>query len=141
MKIALFNCHMRSIPPKKSGGIEKIINYLAQGLLSKGCKVTLFSTGDSEKRKNLEIVSINNQEIENMGIGDIEKEELNKKLTVRLVKVIAERQDEFDIINNHCLDAGLPILNYIKTRIVSTIHETLTQDTLQRLTPFRGGNS
>lgn len=140
MKIALFNCHIRSIPPTKSGGIEKIINYLMQGFTSRGHQVTLFSVGKCEKRKCLEKVSIYPQEIEKLNLEDEVKEEVNCKLTLQLAKELAIRRNEFDIISNHCLGAGLPALDLIKTRIVSTIHETLTKDAIKRITPFKKGN-
>jgi hypothetical protein len=58
MRIALFNCHARSVPPKKSGGIEKNINNLIDGFIARGHKVTLFASGDSLPREGLDIVSI-----------------------------------------------------------------------------------
>lgn len=142
MKIALFNCHARSIPPKKSGGIEKIMDYLIQGFIKQGgVDVTLFSTGDSFKRDGLNLISLYPNELEAMNIDDAEKEKLNAKWTGELAEKLASCQNEFDIINNHCCGCGLlNLAGRIKTLMVSTLHESLTFEAIDRLFPYKNFN-
>lgn len=140
MKIALFNCNWRSVPPKKSGGIEKIISHLIDGFLEEGHEVTLFSTGDSTKKNGLNIVSVLDEEIESRSISDEDKNFLNDKASVELGKRLIEMQDQFDIIHNHCINAALPILPFIKTPLVNTLHEFFTFESIDRLEKYKDLN-
>jgi glycosyltransferase involved in cell wall biosynthesis len=137
MKIALFNCNSRSVPPKKSGGIEKNIDFLIQGFLKRGHQVTLFSTGDSLKREGMDLVYKYKKEIEAMNITDIRKDELNHKRTWELGKLLVKKQYEFDIICNFCLSSALMVLPNIKIPFVSRIAEELTPEAVGRLMPYK----
>jgi len=41
------------VPPKKYGGIERIVSYLTEGLVKRGHEVTLFASGDSKTSAKL----------------------------------------------------------------------------------------
>lgn len=140
MKIALFNCHARSIPPKKSGGIEKNINTLIIGFLKRGHQVTVFTTGDSKKRQGLEIIWKYPHELEAMNIDSKEKDRLNTIWTRELGEMLVERQDEFDIICNFCLTPTLPIFPQIHVPFVSRIAEELNKKAVKRLLPYKNYN-
>ncbi|MEN9327426.1 MAG: hypothetical protein RI947_234 [Candidatus Parcubacteria bacterium] len=140
MKIALFNCNLRSIPPKKSGGIEKVINSLVDGFTAQGHSVTLFTTGDSLVKSGVEIVSVLDKELESSDLDDEAKNFLNKQASLELGKILVQRQYEFDIIHNHCINAVLPILGDIKNTLVTTLHEFLTFETIDRLGFFHDLN-
>lgn len=133
MKIALFNCLERSVPPKKSGGIEKVIYLLLKGLVDRGYEVTLFSTKDSIQYKNSQLIANYPSGIEDEEIPEWDRNRLNSTMTNQLGTVLANMQDKFDIIHNHCINAGLPVLSYLRTAHFSTVHEQITIDTLQRL--------
>ncbi|NCU32313.1 MAG: hypothetical protein EOM23_05140, partial [Candidatus Moranbacteria bacterium] len=47
MKIAIVSPVMVTVPPKKYGGIELIIDELARGLAQKGHQITVFCCGES----------------------------------------------------------------------------------------------
>ncbi|HEX7118629.1 MAG TPA: glycosyltransferase family 4 protein [Longimicrobiales bacterium] len=53
MRIALVSTPFLSVPPRDYGGTELVVYELAEGLLDRGHEVTLFATGDSRTRANL----------------------------------------------------------------------------------------
>lgn len=53
LKIAQIAPIWYPIPPKKYGGIEKIVHYLAEGLKERGHNVYLFASGDSKTKAKL----------------------------------------------------------------------------------------
>lgn len=53
MRIAQVAPLCESIPPHRSGGMERLISYLTESLVAAGHDVTLFATGDSRTRANL----------------------------------------------------------------------------------------
>jgi glycosyltransferase involved in cell wall biosynthesis len=56
MKIGQLCPPWLAVPPKGYGGIEWVVSLLADGLADAGHDVTLFATGDSQTRANLEFV-------------------------------------------------------------------------------------
>ena len=54
MKIALFSTCALATPPHRYGGTELVVAELAKGLLQLGHDVTVFATGDSGVRGNLQ---------------------------------------------------------------------------------------
>ena len=54
MRIAQVAPPWVAVPPKGYGGIELVVGLLADGLAARGHEVTLFATGDSETKANLE---------------------------------------------------------------------------------------
>src|SRR5437867_12107568 len=56
MRIAQVSPPWLAVPPKGYGGIEWVVSLLADGLAERGYDVTLFATGDSETKANLEFV-------------------------------------------------------------------------------------
>lgn len=53
MRIAQIAPLWFSIPPKKYGGIERIVHFLTEELVKRGHEVTLFVSGDSETKARL----------------------------------------------------------------------------------------
>jgi glycosyltransferase involved in cell wall biosynthesis len=56
MRIAEIAPPWLSVPPQGYGGIEWVVSHLADGLAERGHDVTLFATGDSISKANLEYV-------------------------------------------------------------------------------------
>ena len=56
MRIAQVSPPWLAVPPKGYGGIEWVVALLADGLVERGHDVSLFATGDSETKANLEYV-------------------------------------------------------------------------------------
>jgi glycosyltransferase involved in cell wall biosynthesis len=56
MRIAQISPPWLAVPPKGYGGVELIVALLADGLVDRGHDVTLFATGDSITRADLEFI-------------------------------------------------------------------------------------
>jgi glycosyltransferase involved in cell wall biosynthesis len=139
MKIAFFNCNARSIPPRKSGGIEKVIYYLAKGAVERGHDVTVFSTKNS-CIQGATLVASPTEGFEYEDIDDTLRNRRNALWTNKLGKKLVDRQEEFDIIHNHCLEAGLKTASLLGDRCISTIHEYLDAKASKRLKPYKDMN-
>ncbi|MBA2484271.1 MAG: glycosyltransferase, partial [Nitrosomonas sp.] len=55
MRIAQVSPLIESVPPKGYGGIERVVSYLTEELVSMGHEVTLFASGDSITEAKLEV--------------------------------------------------------------------------------------
>src|SRR5437879_234164 len=56
MRIAEVSPPWLAVPPRGYGGIEWVVSLVADGLVERGHDVTLFATGDSETKADLEYV-------------------------------------------------------------------------------------
>ena len=122
MKIALLAPFEESVPPKKYGGTELIVYYLAQ-ILSKKHSVFLFATGDSKTKAKL--FPIFPQSIRNEKISQDLKFRDSLKY-IGIAKVIKELQKvNPDIIHNHIGWRFLPFASLFKTPVITTLHGPL----------------
>jgi glycosyltransferase involved in cell wall biosynthesis len=137
MKIAQFNCNERPVPANGAGGIEKIIYLLTKRLIELGHQVTVFSTGDSRLPDGAELVKVTDIATEYLPVSQEQKDRLNDKYTLQLIQVLASQQDKFDIVHNHCLGAGLPVLDMLKGPHLSTLHESFDENVVNRLLPYK----
>jgi glycosyltransferase involved in cell wall biosynthesis len=126
MKIAQISPLMEAVPPKLYGGTERIVAYLADELASMGHEVTLFASGDSITKAQLEAVWPRALRLD-PAIRDC----LAPHLV--MLQTIAERADEFDIIHSHVDYLGYPILQRLDVPFVTTLHGRLD---LAELTPL-----
>src|SRR5258708_30646727 len=126
MKIAQISPLVEAGPPKVYGGTERIVAYLADELASMGHEVTLFASGDSITKAQLEAVWPRALRLD---------ETMRDYLAPHLVmlQTIAERADEFDIIHSHVDYLGYPILQRLDVPFVTTLHGRLD---LAELTPL-----
>lgn len=56
LRIAMISTPFIPVPPRDYGGTELIVHELVEGLLDRGHQVTLFATGDSRTRANLQSI-------------------------------------------------------------------------------------
>jgi glycosyltransferase involved in cell wall biosynthesis len=115
LRIAVVSPVWFPVPPTGYGGIEWIVSLLADGLVDAGHQVTLFASGDSSTKAQLAYVY------------ERAPSELIGRSLPELHHALAcfERQDEFDIINDH---SGLPAAalgGALHTPMVHTIHGPL----------------
>ncbi len=104
-----------SIPPKKYGGIERIISFLSDGLVQKGHQVTLFASGDSKTKAKL--IAPVKKGVKEMGV------KWNAYWWNNLVHSMAfERAKEFDIIHCHWIIMGAYFQRLVKTPVLHTMH-------------------
>jgi glycosyltransferase involved in cell wall biosynthesis len=110
-----------SVPPKGYGGTELVVSMLSDELVKRGHRVTLFATGDSIT--SAELVSIIPY---GMRIDNVPQHRWCAYET-RAILELTRRQDEFDIIHNHCGFLAWPFLNNMKTPCVSTNHNPVVE--------------
>lgn len=110
-----------TIPPKKYGGIERVVAMLCDGLTDKGHEVTLFaSSGSSAKCKRL--VSVYEKPLLEANIAWS-----NPVWNLRNLSVVFEMANngEFDVIHSHLDLWTLFFHNLTKTPVLHTMHNPL----------------
>lgn len=120
MKIALLASPYLSVPPHGYGGTEKIVSYLADGLVTRGHEVTLFATGDSKTKARL--VSVFPEAIGNSGLS---KDDIAKPLAH--YQACYAQAAEFDLIHSHGQYLSLPGAAGLATPVLFTIHGSYYQ--------------
>ncbi len=114
MRIAILSpIHWRT-PPRKYGPWELIASYVAEGMVKKGHKVTLYATGDSKTKASLRWVCPR---------PIFEDQNLEPKVYQYLhAALVFEEASRFDIIHNHYDAYPLVFSKLTKTPVVTTIH-------------------
>lgn len=101
------------VPPRGYGGVERVVSYLTDALVSEGHEVTLFASGDSRSRAN--IVS---PVFKAPGIGPD-----GRMLYLVTLATILNSQSDFDVIHFHFTDwTMLPYVKALRTRSLVTFH-------------------
>ncbi len=126
MKIAQVSPLMEAVPPKLYGGTERIVAYIADELASMGHDVTLFASGDSVTKANLEAVWPRA-----LHLDTTMRDYLAPQLL--MLQTVAQRAEEFDIIHSHVDYLGYPTLQRTGVPFVTTLHGRLD---LPELQPF-----
>lgn len=114
MKIAILSPIAWRTPPERYGPWEQVASNLTEGLIDKGYEVTLFATGNSITKAELEWVSELPYEVD--------KENDPKVLECLHISHLMEQAHRFDIIHNHFDFLPLSYSGLIKTPMVTTIH-------------------
>ncbi len=117
LRIAQIAPVIESVPPKKYGGIERVIYNLTEELVKKGHDVTLFASGDSLTSAKLISVTPKN-------LREAKSKDLYGQNTFSLMNVglAYQMQDKFDIIHDHNNELSLPTANIARTPVVMTLH-------------------
>lgn len=105
------------VPPKKYGGIERVVHVLTEDLVKRGHDVTLFATGDSSTSAKLN--SVIPHPLRDLKIKD--PYGLNEWALLHIGNAY-RRQDEFDIIHDHNSLFSLPTAELSRTPVLVTIH-------------------
>lgn len=114
MKIAILSSIAWRTPPRKYGPWEQVSSNIAEGLVERGFEVTLFATGDSKTRGELES-NCEHPYAEDLSIDPKVAECLH-------ISHLMERAQDFDIIHNNFDFLPLTYSRLIKTPMVTTIH-------------------
>jgi len=104
-----------SIPPKKYGGIERIISFLTDELVKRGHKVTLFASGDSKTKARL--FSVIKRGLIDQGIPWHDWWWNNFNYSIAF-----EKAKEFDILHSHWNLLGANFQKLVKTPVLHTFH-------------------
>jgi len=93
MKIAIVAPVMVPVPPKKYGGVELIVDMLARGLAARNHLVTVFCAGTST------IAGERITRVETSPYPTREHPDENRALEEKQLRIVLERQNEFDFIH------------------------------------------
>jgi glycosyltransferase involved in cell wall biosynthesis len=114
MHIAMLSPIAWRTPPRNYGPWESVVSLLTEELVSRGYKVTLFATGDSETSGKLHSVCARGYE---------EDDSIIPKVWECLhISELFERAEEFDIIHNNFDFLPLTYTSFTSTPVVTTIH-------------------
>jgi glycosyltransferase involved in cell wall biosynthesis len=122
MKIAIAAEPFLPIPPKKYGGVERVIYYLIKGLQQNGHEVVLLAPGDS--KVDCELIPICEK---HFFFGKTRKEqdklvEKNKIIRERTINLLRGILHRVDIIHSH----GLNLSEFSDFPNVTTLHGMFT---------------
>ena len=114
MKIALISPIAWRTPPIHYGPWEQVVSLLTEGLVNHGINVTLFATGDSITKANLQSICPKGYE---------EEPDIDPKVWECLhISEVFENAHEFDLIHNHFDFLPLSYSKLVKTPMLATIH-------------------
>jgi len=116
VRIALFSPVWFPVPPTRYGGIEAVVQLLADGLVDAGVDVTLFASGDSTTKAEL-VAAFDTAPSEYIGHTYWELQHLLPFLELR---------DDFDLVHDHSGLLGLTVFGLTSTPTLHTVHGPLT---------------
>jgi glycosyltransferase involved in cell wall biosynthesis len=125
MRIAQVAPLIESVPPKRYGGTERVVAYLADELVRTGHDVTLFATGDS--RTNAELVPIHPTALRQANC------QYPVSLHLLMVEEVAKRASQFDIVHFHISELHFPTARRLPVPHVTTLHGRLDLPELKPL--------
>ncbi len=105
------------VPPSGYGGIERVVSYLADGLVERGHRVTLFAAGGSQTCGELAATC---PEPPSSSLG-------NSVVEARHAAIAYARWREFDVIHDHTT-LGLIAGSTLPIPVVHTIHGLITPE-------------
>ncbi len=126
MRIAQVAPLTEAVPPKLYGGTERVVAYLADALVELGHEVTLFASGDSSTRAQLEAIWPRALRLD-PAVRD------HLAPLFMLMEVMSRRAGEFDVIHSHLDYIGYPLLDRLGVPSVTTLHGRLDLPELQPL--------
>ena len=118
LKIAQIAPLWETVPPKKYGGIEITIETIANELIKRGHKVTLFASGNSKTKAKLKSVFPKS-------LFEMKVDWYHRSQNLINVANAFKYADEFDVIHNHAGDNGLLFSEITKTPVLTTLHNVL----------------
>ena len=124
LKIAQVTNLYESVPPQNKGGLEQMVSYLTEELVSMGHDVTLFGTADSKTTANL--VPLWPTAVSQDKPSQIREMSWYADLAVANV---LEQADDFDIIHDHTYFVGSRYGHLTSTPILTTMHHPVSFET------------
>src|SRR3982751_2824612 len=124
MRIAEVAHLTESVPPRRYGGSERIIAYLADELVHLGHDVTLFASADSSTNARLEPICGNAVRSSETPTGRMARLML---LQERVLQLSAQ----YDVIHAHLDFLAFPLVRRSKTPVVTTVHGKIDLPELQ----------
>jgi glycosyltransferase involved in cell wall biosynthesis len=118
LRIAQIAPLAESVPPKAYGGTERVVAWLIEELVELGHEVTLFASGDSRTRANLNPVWPRA-----LRLGRPRSDPLAAQAA--LLEAVAVHATNFDVIHAHVDWLHLPLLSRLGVPFVTTTHGRL----------------
>jgi glycosyltransferase involved in cell wall biosynthesis len=115
LRIALVAPLAESVPPKKYGGTERVVSYVAEELVRQGHEVTLFASGDSNT--SAELVKCSPQALRSDPTIDDPM-----GWHILMLEKLYQRIDDFDIIHNNIDYLPFSVMRRLRKPMVSTMH-------------------
>lgn len=108
------------VPPKKYGGIERIVSSLTEELARRGHEVTLFASGDSKTSARL--VSIRQSHLAKSKVSWSDN-----FWELENIALAFSKARDFDIVHCHIGPRAVIFQRLIKTPVLHTFHNPLTE--------------
>ena len=118
LKIAQIAPLWETIPPKKYGGIEIMIDKITKELLKRDHEVTLFASGNSKTKAKLRSVFPKS-------LFEMKVDWYHRSQNLINAANAFSMADKFDVIHNHAGDNGLLFSQITKTPVLTTLHNVL----------------
>src|SRR4051794_22859735 len=123
LRVAVLSPVWFAVPPTGYGGIELVVSLLADGLVDAGHDVTLFASGDSLTKANLDYVyETAPSELIGRSIPEL-RHALN----------CYAQADEFDVINDHSGMPAAALGGAVQTPVLHTVHGPLDTHEAQNI--------
>src|SRR5262249_23734422 len=106
------------VPPELYGGTERGVSYITEELVNRGHEVTLFASGDSQTRSNLEPRC-------QPALRLLGKPELGASLQLAMLADVFGSRDRFVIVHSHIDYWSFPFARMSRIPTVSTMHGRL----------------
>jgi glycosyltransferase involved in cell wall biosynthesis len=114
VKIAQIAPLVESVPPQLYGGTERVVSWLTEELVRLGHQVTLFASGDSQTRAELNAVVPRALRLD--GIHN------SLPYNIIMLDQVASRMDEFDVLHFHIDFFHYPIFRNMAKKTLTTLH-------------------
>jgi glycosyltransferase involved in cell wall biosynthesis len=115
MRIAQVSPLYESVPPQRYGGTERVVSHLTDELVAQGHRVTLFASGDSKTRAELDAVCGRALRLDPDCKDDV-------AWHLIMIERVARRAHEFDLIHFHLCHLHYPALRCLGVPHVTTQH-------------------
>jgi glycosyltransferase involved in cell wall biosynthesis len=118
MRIAQISPPFQAVPPKASGGTQRIVACLADHLVRRGHDVVVYATGDSHTDAQLRYI-----------FERPVKDGSALYTLMHAARAFAEA-DKFDIIHNHLIP-GIPFADFCSTPCITSVDISLSDQNLR----------
>lgn len=133
MRIAQIAPLWELVPPRAYGGTELVVHLLTQGLVARGHEVTLFAAAGSRTSARFQPYAPKPlREMEE----DIKKDKTHctvMSTELNMLEDIFQQAEQFDVIHNHMGFQALPFAGFVKTPMVTTLHNALIPQPVHEL--------
>ena len=136
LRIAILAPLKRAITPDVTASRPRVIVDLVSELVARGHKVTIFGTGDSTL-PGVEIVPIVPKALNTLPASENPFYQHTAFLVMQ-IKILVDRQADFDIVHNHMYPEFLALLSgaSLQTPLVTTVHAQMTAEMAAVLRQF-----